>query len=74
MVRHFPAKTRQGGGGVGVKGPVPPPPPMMDTPLLAFIRLGTTIGLGSLLENHYFDPFWSHLWSQIGPFSRPFRP
>ena len=36
-----------------------------------FIRLGTTIGLGSCLENHGFDPFLSHLWSQSGPFSRP---
>ena len=28
MVRHFRAKTLQGGGGgVGVKGPVPAPPP-----------------------------------------------
>ena len=26
-----------------------------------------------ILENHGFDPFLSHLWSQIGPFSRPFR-
>ena len=41
---------------------------------VVFIRLGTTTGLGSFLDNHGFDPFLSHLWSQIGPFSRPFRP
>ena len=39
-----------------------------------FIRLGATNELESSLENHGFDPFLSHLWSQIGPFSRPFQP
>ena len=37
-----------------------------------FIHLCTTTGLGSYLENHGFDPFLSHLWSQIGPFSGHF--
>ena len=37
-------------------GSPPPPPPMPSRP-------------GSLLENHGFDPFLSHLWSQIGPFN-----
>ena len=27
-------------------------------------------GPGSLLEKHVFDPFWTHCWSQNGPFSR----
>ena len=27
---------------------------------------------GSLLEKRVFDPFWTHLWSQNGPFSRHF--
>ena len=39
-----------------------------------FIDLGTTTGLGSFLGNHGCDPFLSQLWSQTGPFSRPFRP
>ena len=39
-----------------------------------FICLGTRTGLVSFLENHGFDPFLSHLWSQIGPFSRPCQP
>ena len=38
------------------------------------MRLGTTTGLGAFSENHGFDPFLSHLWSQTRPFSRPFRP
>ena len=29
-------------------------------------------GLGSLLEKRVFDPFWTHFWSQNGPFSRHF--
>ena len=29
-------------------------------------------GLGSLLEKRVFDPFWTHCWSQNGPFSRHF--
>ena len=29
-------------------------------------------GLGSLLEKRVFDPFLSHFWSQVGPFSRHF--
>ena len=27
---------------------------------------------GSLLENRVFDPFFTHFWSQNGPFSRHF--
>ena len=29
-------------------------------------------GPGSLLEKCVFDPFWTHCWSQKGPFSRHF--
>ena len=29
-------------------------------------------GPGSLLEKRVFDPFWTHFWSQNGPFSRHF--
>ena len=29
-------------------------------------------GPGSLLEKHVFDPFFTHFWSQKGPFSRHF--
>ena len=29
-------------------------------------------GLGSFLEKHVFDPFFTHFWSQNGPFSRHF--
>ena len=35
-------------------------------------HLGTTTGLGSFLDFDGFDPFFSHLWAQICPFSRPF--
>ena len=30
--------------------------------------------LESFWDYHGFDPFLSHLWFQIGPFSRPFPP
>ena len=30
-------------------------------------------GPGSLLDKRVFDPFWTHLWSQNGPFSTHFR-
>ena len=29
-------------------------------------------GPGSFLEKRVFDPFWTHFWSQNGPFSRHF--
>ena len=34
--------------------------------------LSIPIGVGSLLENHVFDPFLTHFWSQNGPISRHF--
>ena len=37
-----------------------------------FTCLGTPNGLGSFLETHIFDPFWTHFLSQNSPFSRHF--
>ena len=34
--------------------------------------LSTPNGRRSLLEKRVFDPFWTHFWSQNGPFSRHF--
>ena len=34
-----------------------------------FTCLGTPNGLGSFLEKHIFDPFWTHFLSQNSPFS-----
>ena len=36
------------------------------------ICFGIRNGLGPVLEEHILDPFLTHLWSQIGPFSRHF--
>ena len=36
------------------------------------ICLSIPSGLGSLLENHVLDTFWTHFWSQNGPFLRLF--
>ena len=35
-----------------------------------FICLCTPNALGSFLEKHIFDPFWTHFRSQNNPFSR----
>ena len=37
-----------------------------------FPCLGTPNGPGSFLENHIFEPFGTHFWSQNCPFSRHF--
>ena len=34
--------------------------------------LSSPNGLRSILEKRAFDPFWTHCWSQNGPFSRHF--
>ena len=39
-----------------------------------FIRLGNTTRLGSVLENHGFDPFLSPLLSQIGRIVKALSP
>ena len=37
-----------------------------------FTCLGTPNGLGSFLEKHIFDPFWTHFLSQNSPFFKTF--
>ena len=36
------------------------------------IYLSIPNGPGSLLRKRFFDPFWTHFWTQNGPFSRHF--
>ena len=37
-----------------------------------FTHLCIPDGLGSILEKHAFEPFFTHFWSQIGTFLRLF--
>ena len=46
--------------------------PAMGSNWAHFTCLCTPNGLGSVLEKHIFDPFWTHFWSQNTPFSRHF--
>ena len=65
MVRHFRAKTQQGGrgGGVGVKGPVPAAPPVPSRIRTADLKIcgrlryqSTRLGCYSSVSPHCLEP------------------